>query len=70
MHLSLQDLSMSPPDKLTREELEQKVAEADALAEMKSNFLATMSHEIRTPMQTIYGILELIADERPQPHIA
>ncbi len=61
---------MSTSDKLTREELEQKVAEADALAEMKSNFLATMSHEIRTPMQTIYGILELIADEKPQPHIA
>ncbi len=56
-------------NKLTREELEQKVAEADALAEMKSNFLATMSHEIRTPMQTIYGILELIADEKPDPRI-
>lgn len=61
---------MSTSDKLTRKELEQKVAEADALAEMKSNFLATMSHEIRTPMQTIYGILELIADEKPDSHIA
>lgn len=61
---------MPPSNKLTREELEQKVAEADALAEMKSNFLATMSHEIRTPMQTIYGILELIADEKPDQRIA
>lgn len=65
----MQDLNMSDSKNLSREELEQKVAEADALAEMKSNFLATMSHEIRTPMQTIYGLLELIADEKPSKHI-
>lgn len=52
------------------EELQRKVEEADALAEMKSNFLATMSHEIRTPMQTIFGLLELIGDEKPSPKIA
>lgn len=51
-------------------ELEAKVAQADALADMKSNFLATMSHEIRTPMQTIYGILELIDEEKPDEKIA
>ncbi len=45
--------------------LKAEVAEADAMAEMKSNFLATMSHEIRTPMQTIYGFLELIDEEKP-----
>lgn len=45
--------------------LQKQVAEADAAAEMKSNFLATMSHEIRTPMQAIYGLLELIAEEKP-----
>lgn len=39
--------------------------EADAMAEMKSNFLATMSHEIRTPLQSVYGLLELIAQEKP-----
>ena len=50
-------------------ELQQKIAAADALAEQKSNFLATMSHEIRTPMQTIYGLLELIADEKPSQSI-
>lgn len=33
------------------------------MADMKSSFLATMSHEIRTPMQSVYGLLELIADE-------
>lgn len=37
---------------------------------MKSNFLATMSHEIRTPMQTIYGILELIDEEKPDAKIS
>lgn len=51
-------------------ELEAKVAQADALADMKSNFLATMSHEIRTPMQTIYGILELIDEEKPDEKIS
>lgn len=55
--------------KLSREELEKKVEEADALAEIKSNFLATMSHEIRTPMQTIFGLLELIADEKPSERV-
>lgn len=50
--------------------LKQKAAEAEALADMKSNFLATMSHEIRTPMQTIYGLLELIADEKPDRNVA
>lgn len=52
------------------EELRHAVAEADALAEQKANFLATMSHEIRTPMQSIYGLLELIADEKPDEKIA
>lgn len=50
-------------------ELQQKVAEADALGDMKSNFLATMSHEIRTPMQSIYGLLELIGEEKPPEKI-
>ena len=53
----------------TIQELEKAVQEADALAAQKSNFLATMSHEIRTPMQTIYGLLELIAAEKPDENI-
>lgn len=61
---------MADTKKLSREELEAKVAEADALAEMKSNFLATMSHEIRTPMQSIFGLLELIGDEKPSEKVA
>ena len=52
------------------EALRQAVAQADELAQQKSNFLATMSHEIRTPMQTIYGLLELIAAEKPDENIA
>jgi len=60
----------SQASKLSRAELEAKVAEADALADMKANLLATISHEIRTPMQTIYGLLELIDDEKPSPRIS
>lgn len=56
--------------KPTIAQLQQKIKEADALAQQKSNFLATMSHEIRTPMQTIYGLLELIATEKPDEKIA
>lgn len=52
------------------EDLKQAVEEADALAEAKSNFLANMSHELRTPMQTIFGMLELMAEEKPEPGLA
>lgn len=61
-------MSAKKPEK-SIEQLEQQIAEADALAQQKSNFLATMSHEIRTPMQTIYGLLELIAAEKPDEKI-
>ena len=50
--------------------LRRAIAQADELAQQKSNFLATMSHEIRTPMQTIYGLLELIEEEEPSEKIA
>ncbi|MGH1402665.1 MAG: response regulator [Alphaproteobacteria bacterium] len=57
------------PEKKIIENLQKKIEQADALAVQKSNFLATMSHEIRTPMQTIYGLLELIAAEKPDANI-
>lgn len=60
------DISAS---KETEEKLIQQVQEADAAAEMKANFLATMSHEIRTPMQAVYGLLELIGEEKPEQKI-
>lgn len=52
-----------PKNDLNIEEIQRAEAEARSMAEMKSSFLATMSHEIRTPMQSVYGLLELIADE-------
>ena len=61
---------MADDKKPSIEDLQKKVAEADALAEQKSNFLATMSHEIRTPMQSVYGLLELIEQEKPSANIA
>lgn len=45
------------------DDLRKAVREARALAEMKANFLAMISHEVRTPLQTIYGMMELIAQE-------
>lgn len=51
------------------ERLQQAVNQADAIADQKSNFLATISHEIRTPMQTIYGLLEMIELEKPSANI-
>lgn len=49
-------------DKSINERLTVALKEADALAEMKSNLLATMSHEIRTPMQSVFGFLEMIGE--------
>ena len=54
----------------TQARLEKAVADADAAAEVKANFLATMSHEMRTPMQSVFGLLELIGEEKPDPKIA
>ena len=56
-------------DKQAETELRAAIEEADAVAEAKSNFLATMSHEMRTPMQSVYGLLELIALEKPSQQI-
>ncbi len=56
-------------NKESEAKLKEQVERADAAAEMKSNFLATMSHEIRTPMQSVYGMLELIGEEKPPPGI-
>lgn len=64
--LWLTDISAN---KEAEHQLQAEVEKADAVAEMKSNFLATMSHEIRTPMQTIYGLLELIGEEKPPEDI-
>jgi two-component system, sensor histidine kinase and response regulator len=62
-------LSASKDHEQTIKELQSAVAEADALAAEKANFLAMMSHEMRTPMQTVYGFLELIEQEQNSANI-
>ncbi len=57
------------PKQPSIEKLQRDLAQADAIAQQKSNFLATMSHEIRTPMQSVYGLLELIEQEKPDSNI-
>jgi two-component system sensor histidine kinase/response regulator len=56
-------------NKESEDKLIEAIAQADAMANMKSNFLATMSHEIRTPMQSVYGLLELIGEENPDARV-
>jgi PAS domain S-box-containing protein len=41
-------------------DLEKAMLEAQRLARVKDNFLATMSHEIRTPMNALLGMMELV----------
>lgn len=60
------DISAS---KKIQQQLELALKKADASVEQKSNFLATMSHEIRTPMQSVYGLLELIEQEKPPQNV-
>ena len=60
------DISAS---KVAEEKLRWQVEAAEGAAEIKTNFLATMSHEIRTPMQAVYGLLELIGEEKPEQKI-
>ncbi len=55
--------------KITERRLQDAVEKADAAAEVKGNFLATMSHEIRTPMQSVFGLLELMGEEKPEAAI-
>ena len=44
------------------QELEQARAEAVALSQLKSQFLANTSHELRTPLNGILGFLKLVID--------
>jgi two-component system, sensor histidine kinase len=53
-----------------KEELNQQLqlsaAEANRLAETKSNFLSTMSHELRTPLSSVIGIADLLLEDKPE----
>lgn len=60
------DISAS---KEAEEAMRMAAERADAISQQKSNFLATISHEIRTPMQSVYGLLEMMELEDPDPNI-
>jgi signal transduction histidine kinase len=53
------------------EELERRIAEREAIAKLKNEFVSTVSHELRTPLTAISGALALLATGRvgtlPQP---
>lgn len=46
------------------EDSEQRYREA---SEAKTQFLSNMSHELRTPLNGIYGVLQILAEEKGQP---
>lgn len=53
------------PSRLT--ELESRLAEAKAAAQVKGDFLATMSHEFRTPMSGVIAMTNLLLQNDMQP---
>lgn len=48
---------------------QQPAEQQNDYTDMKSNFLALISHEIRTPLQSVFSLLELIAEEKPDDKV-
>jgi signal transduction histidine kinase len=46
------------------EELERRIAERDAIAKLKNEFVSTVSHELRTPLTAISGAMALLKTGR------
>lgn len=59
------NVNIGEKEKLNRK-LQSSIAEANELAESKSNFLSTMSHELRTPLNSVVGISELLLEDKPE----
>jgi signal transduction histidine kinase/ActR/RegA family two-component response regulator len=62
--LTIQDLIKT---NILRIELQQQKETSDAIAQTKSEFLATMSHELRTPMNGVIGMTNLLLDTNLEP---
>lgn len=48
--------------------LQEAKEEAEQMARLKTNFLASMSHEIRTPLTSVIGFASMLAGELPERH--
>jgi two-component system, sensor histidine kinase len=62
--LTIQDLIKT---NILRIELQQQKETSEAIAQIKSDFLATMSHELRTPMNGVIGMTNLLLDTHLEP---
>jgi PAS domain S-box-containing protein len=51
-------------------ELAERRESAEAVAEARTNLLATVSHELRNPLHAVQGLAELLAAESLPPHAA